>query len=83
MAPLDNRIGMPFSRVHSSLLVADRARWLGQFVHLLGHTGGYSHDEAVEAIDAEGILPDMLTFDPATPARYPNGRTFTDDVIDY
>lgn len=63
--------------------IHDRTRWLGQFVHLLGHTGGYSHDEAVAAIDAEGILPDMLTYDPAKPAKYPNGRVFTDDVIDY
>ncbi len=37
----------------------------------------------MEVIKAEGTLPDMLTFDPALPARYPNGRTFTDDVIDY
>lgn len=25
----------------------------------------------------------MLTFDPTKPAQYPNGRVFTDDVIDY
>ena len=31
----------------------------------------------------EGTLPDMLTFDPSKPAKYPNGRVFTDDVIDY
>ena len=53
------------------------------FVHLLGHTGGYSDEEAMAAIDEEGTLPDMLTFDPAKPAKYPNGRVFTDDVIDY
>lgn len=63
--------------------INDRERWLGMFVHLLGHTGGYTDDEAVAAIDAEGILPDMLTFNPAEPATYPNGRVFTDDVIDY
>ena len=39
----------------------DRERWLDQFVHLMGHTGGYTRDEAIEAIDAEGVLPDMLT----------------------
>jgi hypothetical protein len=49
----------------------------------MGHTGGYSREEAIEAIDQEGTLPDMLTFDPSKPARYPNGRVFTDDVIDY
>lgn len=61
--------------------VDDRRRWLAQFVHLLGHTGGYTEDEAVAAIDAEGILPDMLSFDPAKPAAYPNGRRPTDDVL--
>jgi len=25
----------------------------------------------------------MLTFNPSKPAEYPNGRVFTDDVIDY
>ena len=49
----------------------------------MGHTGGYTREEAIAAIHAEGILPDMLSFDPSKPAKYPNGRTFTDDVIDY
>ena len=62
--------------------VNDRQRWLDQFVHLMGHTGHYTRDEAIAAIDADGLLPDMLTFDPARPAQYPNGRVFTDDVID-
>jgi hypothetical protein len=61
----------------------DRDRWMPMFVHLLGHTGGYTDEEAVAAVDAEGILPDMLTFNPTQPAKYPNGRVFTDDVIDY
>ncbi|MBW8712002.1 MAG: hypothetical protein JF631_13475, partial [Mycobacterium sp.] len=63
--------------------VNDRARWIDMFIHLLGHTGGYTREEAIEAIDNEGTLPDMLTFDPSLPAKYPNGRVFTDDVIDY
>jgi hypothetical protein len=61
----------------------DRQRWTDQFVHLMGHTGNYSRDEALAAIDAEGLLPDMLTFDPARPAQYPNGRVFADDVINH
>lgn len=61
----------------------DRALWIEQFIHLMGHTGGYDRDEAIAAIDNEGTLPDMLTYDPSRPAKYPNGRTFTDDVIDY
>jgi Domain of unknown function (DUF4331) len=63
--------------------IDDRARWIEQFIHLMGHTGDYTREEAIAAIDNEGTLPDMLTFDPAKPAKYPNGRTFTDDVIDY
>jgi hypothetical protein len=63
--------------------VNDRNRWLDQFVHLMGHTGNYARDEAIAAIDKERTLPDVLSFDPSKPARYPNGRDFTDDVIDY
>jgi hypothetical protein len=60
---------------------SDRQRWTDQFVHLLGHTGGYTREEAITALDKEGILPDVLHFDPAKPASYPNGRMFTEDVI--
>jgi hypothetical protein len=63
--------------------VHDRERWTDQFVHLMGHTGNYTRDEAIAAINAESLLPDMLTFDPDKPARYPNGRSFTDDVINH
>ena len=63
--------------------VNDRKRWLDQFVHLMGHTGNYTREEAIAAIDKERTLPDALSFDPSKPAKYPNGRLFTDDVIDY
>jgi hypothetical protein len=63
--------------------VNDRTRWIDLFIHQLGHTGGYTREEAIAAIDNEGTLPDMLTFNPSKPAKYPNGRVFTDDVIDY
>jgi hypothetical protein len=46
-------------------------------------TGNYTREEAIAAIDKDRILPDMLPFDPAKPAKYPNGRVFTDDVIDH
>ena len=61
--------------------VNDRTRWLEMFIHLMGHTGNYTREEAIAAIDAHALLPDMLNFDPTRPARYPNGRVFTDDVI--
>jgi len=63
--------------------VNDRRRWLDQFVHLMGHTGSYSREQAIAQIDKERTLPDVLSFDPTKPAKYPNGRVFTDDVIDY
>jgi hypothetical protein len=61
--------------------VNDRKRWLDQFVHLMGHTGNYTLEEAIAAI--ESTLPDVLSLDPSKPAKYPNGRVFTDDVINY
>ena len=63
--------------------VRDRDRWIGTLIELLTRTGGYNRQGAVEAIDREGTLPDMLTYDPAKPAGYPNGRTLADDVVDY
>src|SRR5258708_15496794 len=63
--------------------VNDRKPWLDQFLHLLGHTGNYTREEAIATIDKEGTLPDVLSFDPSKPAKYPNGRVFTDDVINY
>ncbi|HEY4807819.1 MAG TPA: DUF4331 family protein [Roseiarcus sp.] len=63
--------------------VNDRNRWLEQFIHLMGHTGNYTRGEAIAAIDKERTLPDVLSFDPSKPATYPNGRVFTDDVINY
>jgi hypothetical protein len=45
--------------------VNDRKRWLDQFVHLMGHTGNYTREDAIAAIDKERTLPDVLGFDPA------------------
>ncbi|MBC7997414.1 MAG: DUF4331 family protein [Leptolyngbya sp.] len=61
--------------------VNDYKRWLELFIHLMGHTGDYTREESIAAINESGILPDMLSFDPSKPAAYPNGRVFTDDVI--
>ena len=47
------------------------------------HTGHYTREEAIAAIDADRLLPDMLSYDPSKPAKHPNGRVFTDDVIDH
>ncbi|MGX1760803.1 hypothetical protein ACWIG5_28445 [Streptomyces lydicus] len=48
--------------------VNDRKRWTDRFVHVMGHTGNYTRQEALAAIDADRILPDMLAFDPSKPA---------------
>ena len=49
--------------------VNDRTRWLEMFIHLMGHTGNYTREEAIAAIDAHALLPDMLNFDPTRPAQ--------------
>jgi hypothetical protein len=59
----------------------DRERFLGQMIHVLEHVGGYSREAAKALIDAEGVLPDMLSFNPAKPGGYPNGRLLTDHIV--
>lgn len=61
--------------------VHDRERFLDHLIHSMEHVGGYSREEAKAVIDAEGILPDMLGFDPAKPGGYPNGRRLTDHIV--
>src|SRR3989440_8184824 len=56
-------------------------RFIGVFAHELEHTGGYTPEEA-KAV-AGKLLPDILSYHPREPARFPhNGRTLTDDVVD-
>jgi Domain of unknown function (DUF4331) len=60
---------------------ADDARFVAVFAHSLEHTGGYAPEEATRV--AQGLLPDILSYDPNRPASYPvNGRALTDDVMD-
>jgi Domain of unknown function (DUF4331) len=60
---------------------ADDDRFIGVFAHELEHAGGYMPEDAVGV--ARTLLPDMLSYDPRGPARFPhNGRTLTDDVVD-
>jgi hypothetical protein len=61
--------------------VHDRERFLEQFVHILGHTGNYTREEAIAAIDADRLLPDMMSYNPSKPAGFPNGRLLTDHVV--
>jgi Domain of unknown function (DUF4331) len=60
---------------------ADDDRFIGVFAHELEHSGGYRPEDAVGV--ARKLLPDILSYDPRGPARFPhNGRTLTDDVGD-
>jgi hypothetical protein len=57
------------------------ARFFSYFAHALKHTGGYSPLEAERV--AMTLLPDLLSYDPARPASFPNnGRALTDDAFD-
>jgi hypothetical protein len=61
---------------------ASDGRFLAGFAHALEHTGGYTSAEAKRV--AGTLLPDVLRFDPARPASFPeNGRTLTDDAFDW
>jgi uncharacterized protein GlcG (DUF336 family) len=60
---------------------ANDDRFIGVFAHELEHTGGYTPEDA-KAV-ARKLLPDILSYQPNEPARFPhNGRTLTDDVVD-
>ena len=60
---------------------ADDHRFIGVFAHELERSGGYTSEDAVGV--ARKVLPDILSYDPRRPARFPdNGRTLTDDVVD-
>src|SRR5438128_2039604 len=60
---------------------ADDDRFIGVFAHQLEHTGGYTPEDAVSV--ARKLLPDVLSYDPRDPTRFPhNGRTLSDDVVD-
>src|SRR5437870_3644021 len=59
----------------------DDGRFLAAFAHALEHTGGYTPAEAKRV--AGTLLPDVLPYDAARPASFPdNGRTLTDDAFD-
>jgi hypothetical protein len=61
---------------------ADDDRFVGVFAHELEHSGGYSAQDAKSV--ASMLLPDILSYDPREPVRYPhNGRALTDDVADH
>jgi hypothetical protein len=56
----------------------DVANYLQPWTQILENAGGYSPEQARAA--ALQVLPDILHYDHAKPATYPNGRVLTDDV---
>ena len=61
---------------------AQDARFIPVFAHSLEHTGGYTPEEAKQV--ATTLLPDVLYYELRAPASFPkNGRSLTDDVVDY
>ena len=58
----------------------DRELFTGKFTDLLA-----SHGRSIENArqTALSLLPDILDYDYSRPAGYPNGRTLTDDIIDF
>ena len=58
----------------------DVANYLGPWSKLL-ESGGYPPEEARQA--ALTMLPDILRYDRAKPAAYPNGRKLTDDAYSF
>lgn len=59
----------------------DDARFIGVFAHSIEHIGGLSPEYARRA--AGTLLPDLLSYDPTSPASYPqNGRRPSDDAAD-
>jgi hypothetical protein len=59
----------------------DLERFLDPVIHSLEHVGGYSREEAKALVEAQGVLPDMLSFNPTKPGGYPNGRLLTDHIV--
>src|SRR5262249_21119370 len=61
---------------------ADDDRFIAVFAHELQHSGGYTTEGATAV--ARKLLPDILSYDPRRPARFPeNGRSLNDDVVDF
>ena len=86
-----DRMGHPFMNVGFTLNedkdtfnriepTQDREMFMGKLTDLLA-----SHGRSLE--DAQRVaftlLPDILDYDYSRPSGYPNGRTLTDDIIDF
>ncbi len=84
-----DRMGRPFMNVafirdkdafNRAEPARDRERFTAQVVELLKTNGRDAEDARQTALE---LLPDILEYELSTPARYPNGRTLSDDIIDH
>ncbi|NLI74305.1 MAG: DUF4331 domain-containing protein [Euryarchaeota archaeon] len=84
-----DRMGRPFINVafiedknmfNQAEPTQDRELFLDQIIRLLVNNGRDVDDARQVALS---LLPDILMYDTIKPARYPNGRTLSDDIIDY
>jgi hypothetical protein len=68
-----------FNDAYRGAQPSDDAQFVAGFAHALEHAGGYAPAEATRA--ASTLLPDILSYQPARQASYPdNGRALTDDA---
>jgi len=68
-----------FNSAYLGAQPSEDAQFIPAFAHALEHAGGYTPQEATLA--AEILLPDILHYQPAQKASYPdNGRALTDDA---
>ena len=58
----------------------DRELFTGKFTDLLASFGRSPENARQTALT---LLPDILNYDYSKPAKYPNGRALTDDIIDF
>ena len=84
-----DRMGHPFMNVafikdkdafNRSEPAQDRELFAEQVVKLLTTNG---RDDGSAREEAFKLLPDILEYELSSPARYPNGRTLSDDIIDH
>jgi Domain of unknown function (DUF4331) len=68
-----------FNDAYRAAQPSDDAQFVAGFAHALEHAAGYAPEEATRA--AATLLPDVLPYEPARSASYPdNGRALTDDA---
>jgi hypothetical protein len=67
-----------FNSAYLGAQPSEDTQFIPLFAHSLEHTGGYTPHEAMLAADT--LLPDILRYEPARQASYPNGRRLTDDA---